>query len=217
MIRFSIQICTAPSNHSSGTYLASQIKSLCPSSLNCEKSQSSGLAVGSMVPARSSADDETRKKQDSAPGRSQPSTEFPLRYGQKLRGGKSQLVTGRCLPFSFSNSIRSMFTTTDLNAVKSQYSLPNGNSNGSVSGSGSGSGSGSTISICGNVGNSNSSIKDDIPQKDNTGSQPLNGIDGVGGNCNVGNRTAGLLTPRRWSSPTVRRAMDDVSIRLYFP
>lgn len=166
-----------------------------------------------MVPARSSADDETRKKQDSAPGRSQPSIEFPLRYGQKLRGGKSQLVTGRCLPFSFSNSIRSMFTTTDLNAVKSQYSLPNGNSNGSVSGSG----SGSTISICGNGGNSNSNIKDDIPQKDNTGSQPLNGLDGVGGSCNVGNRTSGLLTPRRWSSPTVRRAMEDVSFHSFFP
>lgn len=104
-----------------------------------------------------------------------------------------------------------MFTTTDLNAVKSQYSLPNGNSNGSVSGSG----SGSTISICGNGGNS--SLKDDIPQKDNTGSQPLNGLDGVGGSCSVGNRTAGLLTPRRWSSPTVRRATEDVSIQLLFP
>lgn len=215
------QICTATSSHSSGTYLASQIKSLCPSSLNCEKSQSSSSTAGSQLPVRAGIDDEARKKQDSVTGKTQPSTDFPSKYGQKLRGGKSQIVTGRCLPFSFSNSIRSMFASTDISTGKSQYSLPNGNvtgsasGSGSVSGSGSGSGSGSssTISVGGNGGNT--SLRDDIPQRENAGSQANAGVEG-GANSNVGNRTAGLLTPRRWSSPTVRRASEDVSNRIIY-
>ena len=157
-----------------------------------------------MVPVRSSgADDETRKKQDLAAGRTQPSTEFPLKYGQKLRGGKVQLVPGRCLPFSFSNSIRAMFASSDMNTEKSQYSLPNGNLN--VSGTG----TGSTISICGGNGGS-ASIKDDIPLRDSTGNQSTALLEG-GVSSSIGNRTAGLLTPRRWSSPTVRRSTEDVS------
>jgi hypothetical protein len=111
-----------------------------------------------------------------------------------------------------------MFASTDISAGKSQYSLPNGNlsgsgsGSGSVSGSGSGSGSSSssTISIAGNGGNT--SIRDDIPQRENAGSQANTGVEG-GAISNVGNRTAGLLTPRRWSSPTVRRASEDVSNR----
>ena len=105
-----------------------------------------------------------------------------------------------------------------MNTGKSQYSLPNGNLTGSVSGSGSvsglgsGSGSSSTISI-GNGGNT--SIRDDIPQRENAGSKANTGVEG-GVNSNVGNRTAGLLTPRRWSSPTVRRASEDVSNQLFY-
>jgi hypothetical protein len=217
------QICTATSSHSSGTYLASQIKSLCPSNLNCEKSQSSSSTAGSQLPVRAGIDDETRKKQDSVTGKTQPSTDFPSKYGQKLRGGKSQIVTGRCLPFSFSNSIRSMFASADISTGKSQYSLPNGNVtgsgsgsgsvSGSASGSGSGSGSSSTISIGGNGGIT--SIRDDIPQRENAGSQANTGVEG-GVNSTVGNRTAGLLTPRRWSSPTVRRASEDVSNHIIY-
>lgn len=53
---------------------------------------------------RSSTDEDARKKD---PTTSSGSVVDPAKSG--FKGGKSAIATGRCLPFSFSNSLRSMF------------------------------------------------------------------------------------------------------------
>jgi hypothetical protein len=176
------QIFPAAQYSTNNAYLSTQMKSLCPSILGERGGTELGSTPGPPPIFRtgnSYMDEELRRKNENAGSIS--TGESSGRNGIK-RIGKSQIVTGRCLPFSFSNSFRSIFSPSD-----GSHRTPSTHKNGLI-----GTGSGTS--------NSNSP-KNATKDKDDKGLEA---------SANEGHRTAGLLTPGRCPSPAIRRVSEDV-------